>query len=343
MNATPELTVGVLAYPGCFASEVFGVLDLLTIGTQVAHTHRQTPALRTIVVSPRHRITASGGVLVGVQPIQPVDVLVVPGFAFVPGEDIRTRLSTLTPEVRVVCSQVAAGRAVVSICVGAFILGAAGALDGRKATTAWLFAEDLRRQVPAARVVSDELVVTDSGVTTTAAFSAMYDFVLGLIERHHGPTVARRTARIALLDDTRTSQSPYVDERLLAPPGSSFARAVQRHIEGNLGLPYDLSRIAEHFHLSTRTFLRHYKAETGEAPLAHLRRARVRRAQHLLETTTWTLGDVQRTVGYRDSGAFTALFHRHTGLRPRDYRARFQPQTMSRSRNPDPRESISSG
>jgi transcriptional regulator GlxA family with amidase domain len=214
---------------------------------------------------------------------------------------------------------------VVSICVGAFILGAAGALHGRKATTAWLFAEDLRTQVPAAEVVSDELVVTDSGVTTTAAFTAMYDFVVDLIERHHGATVARRTARIALVDDTRTSQSPYVDEKLLAPAGASFARTVQRHLERNLNLPYDLSRLAEHFHLSTRTLLRHYKAETGEAPLAHLQRARVRYAQHLLETTTWTLGDVQRTVGYRDTGAFTALFHRYTGLRPRDYRARFQP------------------
>ena len=325
MNARSELTVGVLAYPGCFGSEVFGVLDLLTMGTHVAHAHRQTPAFRTIVISPRRRITASGGVLLGVQPVQPVDVLIVPGFEFAPGENIATRLSALTPEIRAVRGHVAAGRAVVSICVGAFVLGAAGALHGRRATTAWLFAGDLRTQVPTADVVSDELVVTDSGVTTTAAFSAMYDFVLDLIERHHGATVARRTARVALLDDARTSQSPYVDEKLLPPVGSSFARTVQRHIERNLALPYDLTRLAEHFHISTRTLLRHYRAETGEAPLAHLQRVRVRHAQHLIETTTWTLGDIQRTVGYQDSGAFAALFQRHTGLRPRDYRARFKP------------------
>jgi transcriptional regulator GlxA family with amidase domain len=324
MNIGPELTVGVLAYPGCFASEVFGVLDLLTMGTQVAHAHHQSAAMRTVVMSPRRRVTTSGGVLIGVQPLQPVDVLIVPGFELVPGENVETRLASLAPEVRAVRAHVAAGRAVVSICVGAFILGTAGALRGRKATTAWLFAEDLRTQVPTAEIVSDELVVTDSGVTTTGAFSAMYDFALDLIERHHGPTVARRTARVALLDDTRTSQSPYVDESLLPPAGSSFARTVQRQIERDLDLPYDLSRLADHFHTSTRTLLRHYKAETGEAPLAHLQRARVRHAQHLLETTTWTLGDIQRAVGYRDSGAFTALFDRHTGLRPRDYRARFQ-------------------
>jgi transcriptional regulator GlxA family with amidase domain len=323
MITTTELTIGALAYPGCFASEVFGVLDLLTMGTEVARAHGQAPAFRTLVISPRRRVTASGDVLIGVQPVQPVDVLIVPGFALVPGEDVGNRLVNLTPEVRAVRSHVATGRPVVSICVGAFLLARAGALDGRRATTAWLFAEDLRSQVPAAVVDSDELVVTDSGVTTTAAFSAMYDFVLGLLERHHGDTVARQTARIALLDDNRTSQAPYVDERLLPPAGSSFASSVRRHLEGNLGLPYDLSRLAEHFHISTRTLLRHYRAETGEAPLAHLQRARVRRAKHLLETTTWTLGDVQRAVGYRDNGAFTALFQRYTGLRPRDYRARF--------------------
>ena len=85
MNTTPELRVGVLAYPGCFASEVFGVLDLFTMATHVAHAHHQAPAFRTLVISPRRRVTASGGVLLGVQPLQPVDVLIVPGFEFVPG------------------------------------------------------------------------------------------------------------------------------------------------------------------------------------------------------------------------------------------------------------------
>ncbi len=319
-----ELTVGVLAYPGCFASEIFGVIDLLTMGTHVAGAHSQQLALRTEVISPRRRVIVSGGTPIGVQPVRPVDVLVVPGFELVPGEDLRSRIADLAPEIEVIRDQVAAGRATVSVCVGAFLLGAAGALDGRRATTSWLFADDLRALVPTAEVVRDDLVVTDAGVTTTAAFSAMYDFVLDVIERHHGATVARQTARIALLDDARTSQAPYVDENLLPAAGTSFARTVQRHLEQHLQHPYDLSVLADHFHLSTRTFLRHYKAETGEAPLVHLQRARIRRAQHLLETTEQTLGAIKHSIGYRDSGAFTELFLRHTGLRPLDYRARFR-------------------
>ena len=324
MNDTPELVVGVLAYPGCFASEVFGIIDVLTIAGRVAEGHRQQPAFQTVVMSSRRRITASGGVSIGVLPVRPVDVLVVPGFELVPGDDLHARTTHLSPEIDVIRDNIAGGRATVSICVGAFLLGAAGALDGRKATTSWLFADQLQKAVPTAEVVSDSLVITDTGVTTTAAFSAMYDFVIGLIERHHGTNIARLTARIALLDQGRTSQAPYVDTSLLPTAGSTFATRVQRHLERNLEHAYDLAELAAHFHVSTRTLLRHFKTETGGTPLAHLQRARVNHAQHLLETTNQTLGDVHRAVGNVDSGAFTALFVRHTGLRPRDYRARFQ-------------------
>lgn len=334
MHDTPELVIAVLAYPGCFASEVFGVIDLLTMGDHVARAHGQRAAFRTVVISPRRQVvTTSGGVSIGVEPLRPVDVLVVPGFELVPGEDLRTRLQQLGPEIAVIREAVGAGRAVVSICVGAFLVGAAGALDGRRATTSWLFADQLQQAVPAARVTGDDLVVTDAGVTTTAAFSAMYDFVVGLVGRHHGADVARRTARIALLDDARTSQAPYVDAALLPPAGSTFATGVQRHLERHLEQPYDLAALADHFHLSTRTLLRHYRAETGETPLAHLQRTRIRRAQHLLRSSGLTLGEIHRSVGYRDSGAFTALFLRHTGLRPRDYRSRFRSSTPTDGRS----------
>jgi transcriptional regulator GlxA family with amidase domain len=273
---------------------------------------------------------------IGVRPLRDVDVLVVPGFDASPGQDVDQRLGDLRPEVEAVRRQVAAGRPVVSVCVGAFLLGAAGALDGRRATTSWLFAGDLAARHPATEVESDHLVVTDRGVTTTAAFSAMHDFVLDLLTRHHGGAVARSTARFALLDGTRTSQAPYVDQRLLPPPGAGFAEEVQRHLERNLAAAYDHAALAAHFHLSTRTLLRHYKDATGESPLAHLHRVRVRRAQHLLESTGSSIADVRRAVGYADSGAFTKLFERHVGLRPAEYRARFarrgeaQPTTAPR-------------
>ncbi|MES9537001.1 MULTISPECIES: helix-turn-helix domain-containing protein [unclassified Actinomadura] len=315
------LRVGVLAYPGCFASEVFGVPDLLTMAGHVAGPDRA--GYEVAVLSPRRRVVASGGVALAVAPLRETDVLVVPGFELHRALDVDARLAGLAPEIAAIRSHAAGGGAVVSICVGAFLLAEAGLLDRRRATTAWLFADELARRCPDADVRSDLLVVTDSGVTTTAAFSAMYDFALQLVRRHSGARVARATARMALVDDARSSQAPYVDARLLPQPGHEFSRRVMRRLDQNLAARYDLAVLAEAFSVSTRTLLRRFAHETGQSPLEYLQSARVRRARHLLETTDRTVAAIAAAVGYRDPGTFAALFAKHTGRRPKDYRVAF--------------------
>lgn len=316
------LRVGVLAYPGCFASEVFGVPDLLTMAAHVAGPEHD--GYEAAVLSPRRRVAASGGAVLAAAPLREVDVLVVPGFALVPGADVNAELAPLGPEIAAIRAHAAAGGAVVSICVGAFLLAEAGLLARRRATTAWLLADELARRCPEADVRAESLVVTDRGVTTTAAFSAMYDFALELIRRHSGPGVARTTARVALVDDARSSQAPYVDPRLLPQPGDAFSRRVMRRLDQNLGARYDLAALAAEFGVSTRTLLRRFAAETGRSPLEHLQASRVRRARHLLETTDRTVAAVAAAVGYRDPGTFAALFARHTGRRPAAYRTAFR-------------------
>ncbi|MEW1636911.1 helix-turn-helix domain-containing protein [Streptomyces sp. NPDC093801] len=317
-----ELRVGVLAYPGCFASEVFGVPDLLTMAGHVAGP--AAPGYRVTVVSPRRRVTASGGASLDVRPLREVDVLVVPGFELPAGADVGALLARLTPETGAIRAQAAAGTAVVSLCVGAFLLAGAGLLDGRRATTSWLHAGELARRFPGADVRPQHLVVTDRGVTTTAAFSAMYDFALDLIRRHHGARVARTTARVALLDDARASQTPYADPRLLPQPGREFSQRVMRRLDQNLAERYDLAALADAFQVSTRTLLRRFAEETGHSPLVHLQASRVRRARHLLESTDRTVAAIAAAVGYRDPGTFASLFARHTGHRPHAYRTAFR-------------------
>ncbi|WP_240801482.1 GlxA family transcriptional regulator [Streptomyces sp. A1136] len=316
------LRVGVLAYPGCFASEVFGVPDLLTMAGHVAGA--DAPGYRVSVLSPRSRVTASGGASLDVRPLREVDVLVVPGFELHPEADLDARLARLAPEITAIRAQAGAGTAVVSLCVGAFLLAEAGLLEGRRATTSWLYAAELARRCPGADVRPEHLVVTDTGVTTTAAFSAMYDFALDLIRRHNGARVARATARVALVDDARVSQTAYVDPRLLPQPGREFAQRVMRRLDQNLTERYDLVALADAFRVSTRTLLRRFAEETGRSPLVYLQASRVRRARHLLETTDRTVAAVAAAVGYQDPGTFAALFARHTGHRPSAYRTAFR-------------------
>lgn len=316
------LRIGVLAYPGCFASEVYGVPDLLTMATHVAGPGHA--GYEVSIVSPRRRVTASGGAALAVSALREVDVLVVPGFELTPRLDVDAELAPLAPEIAAIRAHAAAGNAVVSICVGAFLLAEAGLLSRRRATTAWLLAGELARRCPDADVRPERLVVTDKGVTTTAAFSAMYDFTLGLIREHSGVGVARATARVALVDDARSSQTPYVDARLLPQPGNEFSRRVMRRLDQNLAARYDLAALSGAFDVSARTLLRRFAAETGQSPLEYLQSSRVRRARHLLETTDRTVAAISAAVGYRDPGTFAALFAKHTGRRPRDYRAAFR-------------------
>jgi transcriptional regulator GlxA family with amidase domain len=316
------LRVGVLAYPGCFASEVYGVPDLLTMATHVAGPDQV--GYEVSVMSSRRHVTASGGARLTVSAVRDVDVLVVPGFELSQDIQLDATLAPLGPEVAVIRSHGAAGNAVVSICVGAFLLAEAGLLAGRRATTSWLFAGELARRCPDAEVRPEQLVVTDAGVTTTAAFSAMYDFALTLIREHNGASVARTTARVALVDDARTSQTPYVDASLLPQPGSEFSRRVMRHLDQNLADRYDLVALAAAFDVSTRTLLRRFAAETRQSPLDYLQASRVSRARHLLETTDRTITSISTAVGYRNPGTFAALFTRQLGQRPSEYRRAFR-------------------
>ncbi|MFF2515790.1 GlxA family transcriptional regulator [Streptomyces sp. NPDC058086] len=318
------LRVGVLAYPGCFASEVFGVPDLLAMATHVAAAQGSVqPAYEASVISPRRRVIAAGGSVLDVSAVRPVDVLIVPGFELSPTLDLDATLANLRPEAASIRSQAASGTAVVSICVGAFLVAEAGLLDGRQATTSWLFADRFARRYADVRLRPESLVVTDRGVTTTAAFSAMYDFALQFIREHDGPRVARSTARIALVDDARSTQAPYVDPGLIPTVGREFSLSVKRWLDQNLRARYDLPTLAKEFHVSTRTMLRRFGDEAGETPLAYLQTVRVRRARHLLETTDRTVASIAADVGYGDPGAFSGIFARHTGQRPREYRAIF--------------------
>lgn len=324
--ATPDrrlspTRVGVLGYPGCFASEVYGIPDLLTLADRVGR--RTQPGFETTVMSPRRHVSAAGGLALSVQPMRPVDVLIVPGFDTGAAPSFSAYLSGLGPEADVIRAHGAAGGTVVSVCLGAFVLAEAGLLSGRRATTSWLYAETLARRFPDIEVQAEHLVITEAGVTTAGGFSAMYDVALELIRADQGHDVARSTAQVTLLDDTRESQVPYVDLDLLPQGGGRFAQTVMRHLDQTLMAPYDLAAIAAAAAVSPRTLLRRFAAETGQSPLSYLQGARVRRARHLLETTDLSITAITGRVGYTDQATFTRLFRRHVGVTPSEYRRSF--------------------
>ncbi|MDJ0110444.1 helix-turn-helix domain-containing protein, partial [Rhodococcus erythropolis] len=218
----------------------------------------------------------------------------------------------------------ARGVRVSSVCVGAYLLGEAGLLDGRRCTTSWLYGADLASRYPGATVRTDSLIVQDDGVTTTAAFTAALDLATALVREHLGDKIARTTARITLAPENRTSQSPYIVDSILPVKHTQFADDVGSWLVERMAEPYDLDLLSDAFHLSTRTMLRKFKDETGESPRSYLQRARIRKAKRLLESTDWSIGKILGHIGYQDPGTFRRLFADRVGISPADYRKRFR-------------------
>ncbi len=317
--------VGVLVYEGCFASEAFAVLDVLTLANRVAEfSGDPAPFIPTIHAARPGEVLTSGRFGVRAPRMDyNLDLLVVPGFDLSPGQDIDGRLEGSHDEIALLRRVAARSISTASICVGAFLLGAAGMLNGRRVTTAWLYADELGKRYPDTTVDRSALLIEDGPVTTTGAFSASLDLALHLVRMRAGVSVARTTSKITLTTPGRVLQSPYIDETLADSVKQAFSTNVRRDLLDNLDQEYDLTTLAAAHHVSTRTLLRRFRAETGQTPLDFLQAARVSRAKQLLEETDLSVEQIARSVSYQDTGTFRRLFSGAVGLTPSDYRRAF--------------------
>jgi transcriptional regulator GlxA family with amidase domain len=328
MTPPKPLRIALLAYTGCMGLEVFGIHDVLLTARHVANAIGRAPAqpidVQLVSVQAR-RVTAAGGLVIQAQrPTGRFDWLIVPGLEVVQSSQWPAKLAGLGPELAFVRRSFAQGTQVASVCVGSFLLGEAGLLDDRQATTAWIMAKALAARYPNARVNASAIVLEDGAITTSGAMTATFDLALHLIKRTMGADVASATARVALLAPPRASQAPYVDPQLVAPAARtaplSFSGSVAHWLAQRLQEPYDLSRLAQAFHVSPRTLMRRVKAETGQSPLTLLQQARVEEARRLLGHTNWSIQRIVEAVGYTDAATFSRLFVRETGITPARYR-----------------------
>ncbi|MGN8245976.1 GlxA family transcriptional regulator [Cellulomonas soli] len=216
----------------------------------------------------------------------------------------------------------ARGAWVMSVCSGAFALGQAGLLDGRRCTTHWMHAARLQEQVPTARVDPDVLYVDDDRIVTGAGTAAGIDAGLYLVRRELGAAAAASIARRMVVPPHRDGgQAQYVDTPLpceadtLAP----LLAWMVEHLDAELTVP-DLAARAL---MSERTFARRFRAETGTTPAAWVTRQRVVRAQELLERSEAPVDEVARLCGFGTAAVLRHHFARTLGTSPLTYRRTF--------------------
>lgn len=221
-------------------------------------------------------------------------------------------------------ASVARGARVLSVCVGAFVLGAAGLLDSRRCTTHWRYAEALAERYPKAEVEPGVLYVDEDPVITSAGTSAGIDACLHLVRKLQGSEVANAIARRMVVPPHREGGQAQYIERPVPPCRSEGVGEVLAWMEENLHEELSVDQLAAKARMSPRTFARRFREETGTTPYRWLLGQRMLLAQRLLERTDATMEAVASRAGFANAAALRYQFVRSLGTTPNAYRRTFR-------------------
>jgi len=271
--------------------------------------------LRICAMTERIR-TDQGVMLADLEPLPEAhegDLVVVPGMKYAATERIDSRV------VRWLKTSAAAGAQVASICTGAFILGEAGLLDGRRCTTHWSRTEELARRFPAARVVDNRLFVSDGPVTTSAGIASGIDMALSMIERSHGPLTTAAVAREMVVylrrDGAHDQESIYLDYRTHLHPG---IHRVQDWLTQHPAAKTTLAELGVVAGMSARNLTRQFRQTTGITIKDFATRVRLELARTLLHDPGLTVDGVANRCGFENARQLRRVWRTAFGGTPRN-------------------------
>jgi transcriptional regulator GlxA family with amidase domain len=316
-----EHRVVIVAIPEVQPLDVTGPAEVLAAAsTAAARMGRSGYAVEVVAPGGGAIATGSSYGLLASGPLEevrpPLDTLVVAG-----GAGARHARADVVARVAALAGR---SRRVASVCTGAYVLAAAGLLDGRRATTHWAYCDELARLHPAIRVERDPIFVVDGPVRTSAGVTAGMDLALALVEEDLGPRVALEVARWLVLFVKRPGGQAQFSAQLA---GQSAERAPLRELQAwmadHLDADLSVAALAGRAAMSERHFARAFKAETGMTPAAYVEALRVERARIALEDSDAPVDDVALGCGFGTVETLRRAFARRLGVSPSAYRDRF--------------------
>jgi transcriptional regulator GlxA family with amidase domain len=316
----PIRRILILAVEGAQSLDVLGPVEIF------AYAERQVPGSYEVqVVGPSADgwITFNNGLRLGAAPLpspsRRLDTLVVAG-----GPGARAAVGD-PAVVGWIAAASRRARRTVSVCTGAYLLAAAGLLDGRHATTHWEFCDDLAARFPSVEIDPEPVFVQDGDVWTSAGVTAGMDLSLALVEADLGPEVALAVARLLVVFLKRPGGQAQFSGALSAQQASRPAlRELQAWIGGHLDEDLSVPALAARANLSERSFARAFRREVGQTPAAYVEALRVERARNLLEDGAPSVETVARQTGFNSAEVLRRAFQRRVGISPAAYRERFR-------------------
>ncbi|TGV11315.1 helix-turn-helix domain-containing protein [Mesorhizobium sp. M8A.F.Ca.ET.173.01.1.1] len=302
------IDIGLLEYPGAQESALLGLADLFEIANRP-----DRPSLRVT------RWRTEGNHLVFAAQSGAPSVVVIPS-----GKRGPVTAEIARPFTRGLRELHAGGTTLASVCVGAFILGEAGLLDRRSATTHWGVAEEFRTRFPAVNLDVDRLIIDEGDIITAGGMMAWTDLGLKLVDRYLGPAAMMETAGTLLVDPPGREQRYYSTFVPRLNHGDAAVLSVQHRLHATFADKMGLADLVGKSGLEERTFLRRFRKVTNMTVTQYLQQFRINKARELLQFGTHPVDEIAWTVGYADASAFRKVFLNIVGLSPSEYRRRFR-------------------
>ena len=330
-------TVALLWYPGALLTSLTLAQEMLAAANSVLRARRRSPAWRVVLwvpqsrsggpaaeTGPRGQGAAVGGraleealglrsmVTLGEEETPPL--VVVPAFW---GNPLR-----LLARSTALCRRITDAPPAIWIGVGsgAFLLGEAGLLDGRAATTHWSQLDRFARRFPHASLRRDHRIVESGDVFTVASLNALADLIVYLIGRTAGEEIGRTIERHFSYESRNPFAEEVFSDRTPHNVADELVAEAQSWIHENLTRPFEVAELARHLRVSRRTLDRRFRGATGQSIVRYRNRARIELGAEMLRATDLAVGEVAERCGVQDGRYFARVFREVLGLAPREYR-----------------------
>jgi transcriptional regulator GlxA family with amidase domain len=315
--------IDVLTYPAVQLLDVTGPVQVFASANDlVVAAGGVPPYLVRVVAESGNAGTTSAGLTLAAGPLtrggEALDTLLVAGGE---GAEAATENPVLIEWVQ---QRAAQARRVASVCTGAFLLAAAGLLDGRRAATHWKYCTRLAQRFPSVRVEPDPIFLRDGPIWTSAGVTAGIDLALALVEEDLGRSVALAVARYLVVFLKRPGGQAQFSATLALQAAEDKFGALHDWINSHVADDLSLSVLADQAGMSERSFSRHYAEATGQTPARAVERLRVEAARRLLSESRTPVKRIAQRCGFGSEETMRRSFVRLLAVTPQDYRDRFR-------------------
>jgi transcriptional regulator GlxA family with amidase domain len=220
------------------------------------------------------------------------------------------------------------GAEIASICTGAFMLAAAGLLNGKSCSTHWAAADSFKSMFPKVNLQTDKLITDEYGIYTNGGAYSFLNLIIYLIEKYYDRPTAIFCSKVFQIEMDRQSQSAFIIFKGQKLHGDEMVQQAQAYIENNLDEKISVEDLSSRFAVGRRNFDRRFIKATGNTPVEYSQRVKIESAKKAFETTRKTINEVMYEVGYSDVKAFREVFRKITGMSPLAYRSRYNKEAV---------------